>query len=185
MLRNSYRQISLTVLTWILVIFVLCGGGAGIGTAFADAKYGITAESGMGIFKVSDESYLREDDKNDSELDEGEYRSFYVNIRNNTPEDQREARVWYQVDGEGERPFSDKVRREDSTTQYHINPQDMDALDYGLHEIRVFVDEEPVCTQRLYVKRDWDEIMKSPTTEQIKSVSDTGRSTYVFFLSEI
>lgn len=143
--------------------------------------YDVKAEAGTGIFQASDESYLREDDKEDPELDEDEYRSFYVNIRNNNPEDQREAPVCYRVDGGVERPFSDEVRRENGTTQYHIDPQEMAALSPGLHEIEVFVDEEPVCTQRLYVERDWDEIMKTPTAEQVESVSNSGRSTYVVF----
>ena len=61
----------------------------------------------MGIFDASNESYLREEDAEDPELDEGEFRSFYVIVKNNNPDDRRDVPVWFRVDGGTEQPMNE------------------------------------------------------------------------------
>jgi len=81
--------------------------------------------------------------------------------------------------------FADDVTPDGSAAEvsglYHFDPEELAALGPGLHEIEVFVDDEPVSSRRLYVPRDWDAIMTPPTAEQIEDAADTGRSTYVTF----
>ena len=61
----------------------------------------------MGIFDASNESYLREEDVEDPELDEGEFRSFYVIVKNNNLDDRRDVPVWFRVDGGIEQPMNE------------------------------------------------------------------------------
>ena len=135
----------------------------------------------MAVFNAADDTYLREDDTEDADLDEDEYLSFYVNIQNNDPEDPREVPASFRVDGGTELPFSDVVRKEDGITQYHVDLAQMAILSPGLHEVGVFVNGEEVYTHRFYVERDWDEIMPEPTEEQLNELVHDCRSPYIVY----
>ena len=150
-------------------------------TAYDYDYYDVSVEGGIGVFDASNGIYLREEDASDPELDEDEFRSFYVNVRNNDPADQREIPAYFRVDGGIERSFSDTELKEGGVTQYHVDLEDMDKLSPGLHEVEVFVDGEAVYTHRFYVERDWDEIMPEPTKEQMDKTESGSRSPYIVY----
>jgi len=186
MQRNRImHQFGLRVMSFAMACFILFIGTAGFSTAFAEDYdydfYDVSVEGGMGVFNASNETYLREEDAEDPELDEDEFRSFYVSVKNNNPADRREAPVCYRVDGGIEHSFSDVSRREEGITQYHVDHEKMASLTPGLHEVEVFVNEEEVYTYRFYVERDWDEIMPEPTEEQMNGIEHEKRSPYIVY----
>ena len=112
MQRNRImHQFGLRVMSFAMACFILFIGTAGFSTAFAEDYdydfYDVSVEGGMGVFNASNETYLREEDAEDPELDEDEFRSFYVSVKNNNPADRRGAPVCYRVDGGIEHSFSD------------------------------------------------------------------------------
>ncbi len=151
-------------------------------TASSDYEpYFVTAEGGMGVFRAGDGSYVRENDDEDPEYEDDEYLSYYVNIKNTDPNDHREQPASYRIDGGIEKPFSDVTQTEGGETQYHVDLQDMAELDPGLHEIEVLVNNEWVRTDRFYVPRDWEEIMPTPTEEQLEAIKHENRSPYIVY----
>ena len=141
----------------------------------------LTFEGGMAVFSAWDETYLRETDGDGEEPDEGEFLSFYVDVKSDGPADLSDLPAYYRLDGGTERPFSDVTQEEGNEARYHIELLDMAEMGPGLHEIEVWVGDNVVHTDRFYVPRDWDEIMPDPTEEQIGAVSGKGRSTYVVY----
>ena len=146
-----------------------------------DDYFNISTEGGLAVFDASDERYQRETDPEDGEFDEDEYLSYSLIVRNNEEGDERERAVSYRVDGGIERPFSEVSEQEGGTRRYHIDLADMAVMDPGLHEIEVIVGGEVLRTDRIYIPRNWEEIMPSPTKEQMENVEPFLRSTYVVY----
>ena len=146
-----------------------------------DAAFRFDTEGGMAVFDASNEDYLREIDEEDEELDEEEYLSFYVNVRNTGSVDWNELPAYFRVDGKKEIPLDNVSLGVGEEGKLHIGLEDFDSLDPGLHEIEVYINDEMIYTSRFYKERDWDEIMADPTDAQKAEASNTGRSPYVVY----
>ena len=78
MQRNRImHQFGLRVMSFVMACFILFIGTAGFNTAFAKDYdydfYDVSVEGRMGVFNTSNETYLREEDAEDPELDEDEF----------------------------------------------------------------------------------------------------------------
>ena len=132
----------------------------------------IKVEGGMGVFDASREAYIREED---ADLEEDEFLSYYVTVRNN------DAPLNFRIDGGAKRPFSYVSETEEGETLYHIDPEDRALLEPGIHDIEVIAGDEVVRTDRIYTTRDWAEIMHAPTEEQLGEELPGDRSAYISF----
>ncbi len=203
---NNMKKIRMKLLGLFTAALILFGGMTGLTAALAEdtaqeapaqeeyredseetgdedtgAYPEFSAEGGMGVFSAANETYVRESGRDEDGLEEDEYLSYYVNVKNTGAEDCSDLPAYFRVDGGKEIPLDDLSLDAGKETQYHISLADMAGLTPGLHEIEVFVNDDQVFTDRFYIARDWDEIMRDPTADQIAAVSSEGRSPYIVY----
>ena len=124
-----------------------------------------SAEGGMGVFNTENETYVRESSPDENGLEEDEYLSYYVNLKNTGAEDCGDLPAYFRVDGGKEIPLDDLTLEAGKETQYHISLADMAGLTPGLHEIEVFVNDGILAFSTRYYPKTYSVNVEAPSAE--------------------
>ncbi len=168
------------ILSFVLSLLLVVGCLAG--TASAAPSDNITVSFKTAVYSISKETFVRWTSEQASldECGEDEYITVCPVLTNNSGAAVTLRNVYIRIDGGRELRWANDIPLEPGkSAQLHVYHSNEEYLTPGLHTVAIYTGDTLMASGHFGIGRDWSEIFKFPSEEQIAARPADGRSPYV------